>query len=442
MLLEFKTKNFKTFADESTFSMIPAPKIRDMKYSVLKQSIANKEYKALSSAVVYGPNAAGKTNIFSAMEVFKNIIISGNIKNENHIFNTPNETVRRLELIPNAKNTSVTPVKFEIMFIEKNILFEYRLELDIGEFLDREYSRKIISEKLLINNKMIFDRGDTVKIGNISAINDYLINDFNYTVSEKIARSNIDNNELFLANMFKSVFSKELVDIIVNWFEKKLMCIYQSNKITVSISGINAKPKRLALINETVAEATKHFGIHANDIVYISSNEKSEAEPYSMIISENKYRAVPIESYESYGTERFLNIFPLILRALETGATLVVDEFDASIHPMAIMSIIGAFHNDEININNAQLIFNTHNPIFLNKNLFRRDEIKFVERDDETGFSSHYSLSDFKTSGPHGVRNTDDYMKNYFINQYGSIRNIDFSEFLKNTIQKLSQGEV
>ena len=43
----------------------------------------------------------------------------------------------------------------------------------------------------------------------------------------------------------------------------------------------------------------------------------------------------------------------------------------------------------------AQLIFNTHNPIFLNANIVRRDEIKFVERDDETHLSAHYSLSDF-----------------------------------------------
>ncbi len=44
--------------------------------------------------------------------------------------------------------------------------------------------------------------------------------------------------------------------------------------------------------------------------------------------------------------------------------TLVVDEFDCSLHPMVVMSIIGLFHNPDINKNNAQLIFNTHNPIF------------------------------------------------------------------------------
>ena len=93
---------------------------------------------------------------------------------------------------------------------------------------------------------------------------------------------------------------------------------------------------------------------------------------------------------------------------------------------MALMNIINIFHNDEINIHHAQLIFNTHNPIFLNANLFRRDEIKFVERDEQTHFSTSYSLSDFGTAGVKGVRKNEDYMRNYFVDRYGAIRDVDF----------------
>lgn len=94
---------------------------------------------------------------------------------------------------------------------------------------------------------------------------------------------------------------------------------------------------------------------------------------------------------------------------------------------MALMNIINIFHDDEINIYHAQLIFDTHNPIFLNSNLFRRDEIKFVERDEDNFKSDLYSLSDFGTSGTSGVRKNEDYMKNYFISRYGAISDIDFS---------------
>ena len=103
---------------------------------------------------------------------------------------------------------------------------------------------------------------------------------------------------------------------------------------------------------------------------------------------------------------------------------------------MALMNIINAFHNDEINVNQAQLIFDTHNPIFMNSNLFRRDEIKFTERDEETDCSTLYALSDFGTSGDKGVRKHEDYMKNYFISQYGAINDIDFTPVFEDLFQK------
>lgn len=101
------------------------------------------------------------------------------------------------------------------------------------------------------------------------------------------------------------------------------------------------------------------------------------------------------------------------------------------------MNIIDIFHNDDINKNHAQLIFNTHNPIFLNASLLRRDEIKFVERDENTGKSIQYALSDFKTAD--GFRKGEDYMNNYFISRYGAIKEIDFSPIFEKII---ASGEV
>ena len=57
MLLEFQTKNYKSFKDTLAFSMIPAPKQKDLEYSILKKKIMGIEHKVLSSAVIYGPNA-------------------------------------------------------------------------------------------------------------------------------------------------------------------------------------------------------------------------------------------------------------------------------------------------------------------------------------------------------------------------------------------------
>ncbi|MCF0115474.1 MAG: ATP-binding protein, partial [Erysipelotrichaceae bacterium] len=183
----------------------------------------------------------------------------------------------------------------------------------------------------------------------------------------------------------------------------------------------------------------KAFGINSNDVAYVENSDDAEAKLYSIFqdkLDNSRARAVLAEVFESYGTIRFINLFPLVLRAIEIGGTLVVDEFDASIHPMALMSIINIFHNDDINKNHAQLVFNTHNPIFLNSNIFRRDEVKFVEKDDYTHQSEIYALSDFGTAGENGVRKGDDYMKNYFVSQYGAIKDIDFTPIFKNILLK------
>ena len=103
------------------------------------------------------------------------------------------------------------------------------------------------------------------------------------------------------------------------------------------------------------------------------------------------------------------------------------------------MNLINIFHNDEVNTNGAQIIFNTHNPIYMNHNLFRRDEIKFVERDKETKSNSLYALSDFRANGETSVRKTSDYMKNYFISRYGAIEDIDFTDIIDELLKGVEQ---
>lgn len=438
MLLDFRFKNFKTFKNETLFSMIPAPKIKDLDYSVLTKKTERKTYKGLSSAVIYGPNASGKTNIISALEVFKSIVLKGNIKNGDYVFTSKNEAIRKLELIPNLSYEQPCPVEFEIKFIENGILYQYGIKIDLGSFLDADYDRKILGETLYVNEKIVFERiGISLNIGNTKDISDMLVSAFDESVSEKMAQSNLDSKELFLTGLFKSLYSAQIANSITEWFKNKCNVILRANFI-MSGPNIEDAEENQAVTSTFLNHATKMFSIHGNDIAYVKSSNNKKMVPYSILPNG---RVIPVNIFESYGTERFLNIFPIVVQTLQSGATLIMDEFDASLHPMALMSIVGAFHNDDINKKGAQLIFNTHNPIFLNRNLFRRDEIKFVDREDETGISNHYSLSDFGTSGPNGVRNTEDYMKNYFISRYGSIRDVDFSDILAEAMRSVGNEE-
>lgn len=436
MLLEFKVKNYKSFKEEAVFSMIPAQKQKGLDYSILNEKIGSSNYKALSSAVIYGPNASGKTNLISAIDTLKTIVLKGNIFNST-ARSVSNPAASELELIPNIDNVGAEPVRFAIKFIESNILFEYELEVYLGEFLSNGYERKIKFEQLSVNNNILFTREERIKFGELKKTKKYLNKTFldNIDVAKSIATANVQQQDLFLANSFKVVVSDKLVAHIMRWFDKKLMVFCRANSMILTKKvADNDVDKDKVYIDEFVTAAVKEFGA-MNAIGYIAPKGEKEGILSSLLEFGKNNISIPADIFESQGTVRFVNILPIIGHALLYGHVLVFDEFDASIHPMALMNIINIFHNEQININKAQLIFNTHNPIFLNCNLFRRDEIKFVERNEATHNSEHYSLADFGTNGEKGVRKSEDYMKNYFISHYGAIKDVDFSPIFEKIIQ-------
>lgn len=425
MLLEFKTKNYKSFVDEMVFSMTPAPRQRGLDYSLLNMTVGRKIYKGLSSAVIYGPNASGKTNIIGAMDTFKAIIMRGSI--QNGIQNSPNAASASLELIPNCGDVK-EPTEFSLKFVSNGLLVEYCIIADLGTFLDVNYDRKILAEKLDVNGKNVFIREDELTVTFPSAIKAYVNKSIKRKTPKMLeyAKDSLSDTELFLTNGFKSIYAQDLVKQILDWVDNRFIVVYRADDLKC-VRKV-ADPKANAIyVERTLTDAAKEFGITANALGYKTGEKENDEAVLCSILNGNK--ALPAEVFESYGTIRFVNEFPLVIYTLLHGGTLVLDEFDASIHPMALMNIINIFHNDDINKNHAQLIFNTHNPIFLSANLLRRDEIKFVERNDDTGYSEHYSLSDFRTAA--GVRKGEDYMNNYFVSRYGAIKDVDFSHIIE-----------
>ena len=430
MLLEFETENYKSFKDRVKFSMVPAPKQKGLDYSILHKKIQKKEYKALSSAVVYGPNAAGKTNIIGAIQSFKNIVLRGNIRNTEPV-NSPNAAEYALELIPNNTLEQKKNVLFSIKFIQEELVIKYSLILDLGKFLEKDYERNVIEEFLEVDEKTLFKRTNNVLIfENLNFFEMYFISGFkkDFKTLLPILQTSLRKDDLFLMNGFRTIVSSKLAEFISDYFANYLNTIYRAD--TVYMAPIfETKYTTDSYLNE----AASIFGINSNKLIYVK-NKKADNPPILCSVMPNK-NIVPSEFFESYGTVRFVNLFPLVADALKKGSTLIIDEFDSSIHPSAIIDIIGIFHNDEVNINHAQLIFNTHNPLYLNNNLFRRDEIKFIDRNEQTKCSRHYSLSDFGTKGTN-ARKGKDYMNNYFMDEYGAIRDIDFTDLFTKIVKE------
>ena len=116
---------------------------------------------------------------------------------------------------------------------------------------------------------------------------------------------------------------------------------------------------------------------------------------------------------ESDGTKKLFELTGAIIETLDKGEVLVIDELDNSFHTKITEEIIKLFHSEK-NINNAQLIFVSHDTNILTQRLFRRDQIWFTEKD-IYGETKLFSLIDF------GTRKDTSLEKNYLAGKYGSI---------------------
>lgn len=436
MLIEFRTENYKTFASEVCFSMKKKSEETNLDYSIKKiRDNHREELGVLCSSVIYGANAAGKTNIIGAVEVLRSLVLRGNINNnEGHI--PPNRAVSILELIPNNQLDEIKPVSFFIDFQQNEYRVQYELVVDLGGFLDATHHRKVLKEKLDVNGNMVFIREEDIQFGDLTMVNIAKSKATYSDIVEQIALAGLSDDELFLSNGFKMIIAPDFFKQVIRyWFDKILLVIYDSDDMEVQVTRLDAEEGHSTMfMDKRVDSAIRMFSFDKEKVRYISTNGDNEARLCSVFEKkdEDKYIAIPARAYESLGTIRIINLLPVFFKALETGGVLIIDELDASLHPMALMNLINIFHNDDINIHHAQLIFNTHNPILLNPNLFRKDEIKFIDRDEDSGESELYSLADFDDED----RSANDYMMNYFINRYGAIKDIDFSSVFVDTSPK------
>ena len=116
---------------------------------------------------------------------------------------------------------------------------------------------------------------------------------------------------------------------------------------------------------------------------------------------------------ESDGTQRLFEIAGYWLYVLEYGEVILIDELDRSLHPVLSKALIKMFNNPEINKNNAQLIFTTHDTTLLDGEIFRPDQIWFTEKDNS--MTKLYSLFDFRP------RENESLQKGYLLGRYGAI---------------------
>ena len=131
----------------------------------------------------------------------------------------------------------------------------------------------------------------------------------------------MNQEELFLTNGFKLIFSQLFVKMVTDWFTNKFMVIYRADSMQL-IKRFADPQKKAVYVEKTTDKAARLFGINSNAVGYVMSEDDSEAKLCSIFrnVKDKKSAAVAAELFESYGTIRFINMFPLVIRAMQQGA--------------------------------------------------------------------------------------------------------------------------
>ena len=398
MLLEFSVSNYLSFKDKTTFSMI-ANSSRGLEENYIQIN----DKKILKSASIYGANASGKSNLF---KILSYVIMM--LKTSNSIdINT------KLPIIP---------FKLDDKYINKPSEFEVKLVIDGIRYV---YGFKADMNKIYEEYLYYYPNGRQTKIFDRVNVDSYSYSIKDEKVLKEIERKNT-SNKFFLATA-------------TNWNYKKTKPVYDfiTDSIIVCTNLEELKSISFDMLeeNDELKEFTIDFlkkaDFNIEDYIissssvsqdlfvgvsdFITKNISGVPKTYQILFKHKNSNNYLSLSEESLGTQILFTFIPFIKNTLSNKKVLIIDELDKSMHPFLVQYIVSLFNNTDTNKNSSQLIFNTHDTNLLDLNTLRRDQIWFVLKDNESGVSNLYPLSDFS------VRKKENVEKNYMLGRYGAV---------------------
>ncbi len=423
MLLQFSVNNFRSIKDTAVFSMATATKDSG-------NSFKTRKYELLTSAVLYGANASGKSNILQAMAFMRKVVLN-KIKVMQSTDMLPHDPFR-LNI-----STQDASSKFEIVCFIGNIKYRYGFEADATTV----YSEWLYADEKGKEAKLFYRDAEDEEYVNPAFKEGYVFFD------KKNSKINISKNQLFIWKCDQN--NGDIAKSILNWFNnfnmidgldhtgysnytiKKMEDEHFKNEIVKLVKTADIGIDDIALREEVVPadvfdklplpEELKKKIVEDGGLMELSINTYHAKYDDGNNIAG---RAIfELDNEESLGTRKFFKMSAPILNTIEEGKVLIIDELDASLHPMLTMHLIRLFNDKKINTKNAQLIFATHDTNLLKPHIFRRDQIWFTEKD-KYGSTHLYSLAQFKN-----VRQKEDFEKQYIQGKYGAVPYLGKFEF-------------
>lgn len=413
MLLDIEIKNLKSFKNQTIFSMEAENKIEDR--NSFEVEVGKEKFELLKTAVLFGGNASGKSNFTSVLSIFRYYLFNKGIEKYNK------EGFRFGE---EDKNSTI-----KVRNVVDDKIYEYILEINFN-------TKKIIKEKLYITaleRKLVFERENNkiVKYDKetfseyeitIGFINETLT-DSDSVISRIIewrVPEEIEKYIFYIDKIKINNYSDDLGKYIYENKNNKKLVIEFLKKIGIIVNDIEVYREKNEFFLKNIRES-KEFQILSEKEQEKLLSQIAYIYRIHFVYEDNQKQKYKLEYYEqSAGTQKILSMFFPIYNLLNNGGVMIIDELDITLHYSLIKEIIKMFNSVEYNRKNAQLIFTTHNLLLLDFNLFREDQIWFLENNDVSTGTELYSLSDVE-----GYEKNKYLLRDYLNGNFGGIPKLE-----------------
>jgi AAA15 family ATPase/GTPase len=407
MFLEFRVRNYKSIRDEQVISLVASPDNELADTHVVSTNLKSVP-RTLRSAVVYGPNASGKSTLLFALYYMRSVIA------ESASIIQPGQTYNVQPFKLNEKSTH-EPTEFEVTFVMDGVRHQYAFAMT---------AQRIVSESLLVYRTskptQLFSR----QLQEDGASYEYEFSSY-LTGPRKLWQESTRSNALFLSTAAQlnserlSPVFRWLVDSIVYLPSGALLNDELTTEMLATTEGRESVRRFLGDADISIADvqAVPRKGFR-NQVVFAAGDmpraTREEAEfQVPMFLHSSKEGEARFElNEESAGTQRLYGLTAPFLDSLRDGKILVIDELDSSLHTLLVRRLVSMFH--DANAGTAQLIFSTHDTSLLDRSLFRRDQVWFTEKD-ENHATCVYPLSDFSP------RKQEAWERGYLAGRYGAV---------------------
>lgn len=408
MLVQFRFRNFKSFRDDAVLDL-SASNVTEFSRRVV--SVGGE--RLLRIAAIYGANASGKSNVYQAFYYMSIYVTSSFLYGDDEEHFSRNKPTPFLFDSRSAEDDS----EFEVYFVLRGD-YEERI-YQYGFCINRDgVAEEWLNQKNMMSNEYesIFYRNKKEETLDLSGLSES---------NSKNIEAALDQRVLIISLGAK--LKVEICKTIRDWFLANEFSNFGNPTINFYLSKRSPKgfaedetiQQRVIDYFSSFDDSIKGFQIEQRAVDEEAKDKRYRIETLHKKMDSDEMQKIPFNQ-ESAGTLKMFALYPELQMVLERGSVLFIDELNDRLHPLLVRNFLLTFLNPKININNAQLVFTTHDAWQLSSGLLRRDEIWFTEKDGR-GLSTLYSLVDIK-GGDEAYDHEDvNYAENYLLGKYGAI---------------------